>query len=242
MKKFLLVFLLALYVVLFSGCIEGEEKTSEKNTTVDRASESNNAQSEKEIQTPEDKNTTVEFESENSTSNPVEENKSVSKTPPMEVPLEDGFSRYTDDIFGFSVDYPETWEQADVGASLGGKAFNPLGENSYKAVILVNVYSNESEAKWWIADKEMFEAMEKNGRILKFEDVTINGREGTEVVYKSIYLPEESDIAQVSAVFDVEGDYYVFGAAAYENYRSKYEKFFETSLNSFVIDENLKAK
>jgi hypothetical protein len=240
MKRFLLVILLILSVVIFSGCTGGAEKTSEKISTVDKADVSNTTQTEKNNQTSENKNTTVELENEDSTSNPGEE--SVSKTPLIEVALADGFSRYTDDIFGFSVDYPETWEQADVGGSLGGKAFNPPGEDSYKAVILVNVYANESEAKWWTADKETFEAMEKTGRILKFENVTINGREGTEVVYKSIFLPEDSDVAQVSVVFDVDGNYYVFGAAAYENYKSKYEKIFDTSLNSFVIDENLKAK
>lgn len=242
MKKLILVFLLIVSVVLFSGCTGGEVKTSEKSMTVDKASESNNVQPEEDAQISKDKNITVETEGENSASNPVGENEPTSKTPLIEVPQAEGFSRYTDDIFGFSVDYPETWEPVGVIGCLGGMAFKPSGEDFCKSAILINIYSNESEAKWWIADQEMFEAMEQTGRILKFEDVTINGREGTEVVYKSIFLPEEGDVAQINVVFEVEGDYYVFNAFASDNYKSKYEKIIETSLNSFVIDENLKMK
>lgn len=232
MKKFLIVFLLALSVVLFSGCTGEEENTSENNTTVDIVSESNNTQYEG-IHISDDKNITA---------NPVEENESISKTPLIEVPLAKGFSRYTDDIFGFSVDYPETWEQAGVGG-LGGMAFNPSGEDSYSAAILVTVFSNESEAKWWIADKEMFEAAEQSGGVMKFETVTINGREGTELISNPVFLSNsDSTVVACVAVFDVEDYYYTFYAFCSDNYKSNYEKVFETSLNSFVIDENLKAE
>ena len=156
MKKFLLVFLLVFSVVLFSGCTGGGEKTSEKNMTVDKVTESNNTKP-KDIQVSEIQNITAETEGRNSTVNPVKENNSISKTLLVEMPLAKGFARYTDDIFGFSVDYPETWEQGGVGG-LGGRSSNPVNEDSTEqpASIFVTVYSNESEAKPWIGSA-MFE-------------------------------------------------------------------------------------
>jgi hypothetical protein len=129
-----------------------------------------------------------------------------------ELPLAKGFSRYTDDIFRFSVDYPETWEQRSVGG-LGGRSFNPSDEDSHEVSIFVTVYSNESEAKPWIGDKEMFEYMKKSGGVMKFENITVNGREGTEAIYNPMFV-SGSGSAVVCAVFDIEEKYYVFNAFA----------------------------
>lgn len=262
MKKFVLILMLVISVIIFSGCT-GQKQTLEKNTTIEKTTENTNKAPEKaaessnltankipenesiqsqEIKFSESKNLTGKTNDENLTANPLKENKTISKTSIVEVPLTKRFARYTDDVFGFSVDYPETWTPGDVGGCLGGKAFSSSSDpGSSGAAIITCVYSNESEAKFWVGNKEAFEEMKKIGRILKFEKVTINGREGTEVIYKSMFLPE-GDTAQVCVVFDTEDYYYVFSAYAIQDYKSKYEKIIETSLNSFVIDENLKTK
>ncbi|SET01770.1 Uncharacterized conserved protein [Methanococcoides vulcani] len=159
-----------------------------------------------------------------------------------EVPLKEGYIRYSDDVLGFTIDYPEycELEEAFGGEFLAGKTFDQMTTDDWTRLAVL-VYTNESDAKWWlnkdIVDKDI-EELKEVGAISKFETVTINGREGVEVIFdpskiEGMGLPFMTNAFVV--VFDV-GDYYYVVVGMSSDY-DNFNELYENSLNSFVIDE-----
>jgi hypothetical protein len=175
----------------------------------------------------------------------------IDETAIMEVPLKEGYTRYSDDVLGFLIDYPDDWKLGGAGGNtvVGGVAFSAPSQNEVgsMATLGVTVFSNEKNAKWWLQDPEMYdiESLKESGALYKFENVTINGREGFETIYDPWKLlskgsyegPDESTVWFI--VFDVD-DYY-YQVIAFTNNYDQYGDMLETSINSFVIDEEQMA-
>jgi hypothetical protein len=203
-----------------SGCVGEETVSPEENISVNETAELNVTE--------------------------TTEQEPVTETPVIEVPLKEGYTRYSDDILGISIDYPEDWELGIGGGveDVGGVAF--FSPRQTEASLAVIVFSNETNAKVWLQDEMSdIESLKEIGVISKFENVTINGREGVEIIYDGWELlsggryegPEQATMWVV--VFDVE-DYY-YQVMAFTNDYDQYGDMLETSVNSFVIDEEQMA-
>lgn len=218
-KQIWIVYSLILCIVFMSGCVGEETFSPEENISVNDTDESN-----------------------------------IDETAIIEVPLKEGYARYSDDVLGFLIDYPDDWKLGEVGGAGGNTVVGGVGfsspsqtEAESMASLFVTVYSNEIDAKWWLQDPEMhdIESLKESGAIYKFENVTINGREGVETIYDPWKLlsrgsfegPDESTVWFI--VFDVDDHYYQ--VVAFTNNYDQYRDMLETSINSFVIDEEQMA-
>lgn len=229
MKKFLSICFLILCIVFMSGCATEETASPEEDVSTEEAVDLsvNETKDHEEIQA-------------------VEQEPDIN-SPVVEAPLKEGYARYSDDVFGFMIDYPQDWGFSEVGGDgvVGGKGFDYSADDGSMASIIVFVHSNETNAKVWLQDEMSdIEHLKEIGVVSKFESVTINGREGVEIVYDPFKLLtggnyEGPEYTLKMVVFDVK-DYY-YQVTALTNDYDMYGELLENSLNSFVIDEETMA-
>ncbi|MCX9076173.1 MAG: hypothetical protein OIN88_16230 [Candidatus Methanoperedens sp.] len=115
----------------------------------------------------------------------------------VNVTLKAGYKWYQDDDLSYKIGYPENWQINDHGMSMvtvnnisgwfNGVSFSSSSWTSNRppeATILVFVYPNETLAKWWMQDPAYdLEKSKEGGSVTKYGNITINGREGYEVIY-----------------------------------------------------------
>ena len=82
----------------------------------------------------------------------------------------------------------------------------------------------------WESDQGSLEEFKERGIVTEYGEITINDREGYEVVYHM------GTIKIRWIEFTVDDLYYVVSASAPEDEYDKYAETFETAVNSFVIE------
>jgi len=222
-------------VVLFSGCVE-EETTQPIETP---------AVTPTPISTPE-----PEMESPTIISTPTPTPEATWKP---NVTLKSGYTWYQDDEFGYGFGYPEKWEEENLGlgegqeagVSFGSDAITP-STDSPEANVAVVVWSNSTSVRFWESpDWVEHGGLEKGkemGMVSKYGNVTINGREGFEIVFDPFMVGFGSKTPVMKerlVIFTVDDLDYVIMAYANTpegDLYSKYESTFDDVINSFVIE------
>ncbi len=176
----------------------------------------------------------------------------------VNVTLKAGYKWYQDDDLSYKIGYPENWQINNQGMSKivvnnisgwqNGVSFGSPSLTSNKlpeANILVFIYPNETLAKWWMQDPAYgdLDKLKTKGMVSKYGNITINGREGFEVIYNPFFGREMFNIRMV--VFDDAPNNLYYSIWVYANYISgnnqivdlynKYNKTFDDVINSFVF-------
>lgn len=214
-------------ILLFAGCV-GKETTTETPT----ATPAPTSTPEQIVSTP--------------TPNPT-----VVPAPKatLNITLKPGYKWYQDDEFGYRIGYPEDWDQSTVSLDKGiegGIGFSLANDPSGTSisVITVTVYSDPNKAKFW-EDPEFsklgsLEKLKEQGKVLKYGNITLNSREGYEVIYDPLMLAGfRSTPATTSRwiVFTVNDLYYVINAYTSNEWYDKRKGTFEDAINSYVIEK-----
>lgn len=159
----------------------------------------------------------------------------------VNVTLKAGYALYQNDTFGYAFAYPENWTKPNdfglsenqvsgVGFSTFNEPYGSYSQGSSISGIMVVVYSGEPKT-WW---NEMYGGIDnakKQGAVLSYGNVTINGREGFEVI-GNIFGSKGRWI-----IFNVNGLYYVINTYTTEEWYSKRKATFDDVVNSFVIEK-----
>ncbi len=192
MKRKSIVYLIVLTfiasIVLFSGCV-GEKTTAPMETPAADTTPTS---------------TTEQEAVPTSNSTPEQKTTLATSTPEVTVELptlEPGYEWYQNDEFGYKIAYPEDW-----GTSPSGSVFSTYpqeytsiyGEEehlSFYVEIDVLVSSNQTESRFWeygfFIGEEIpigLEELKEQGRIIEYKDITVNGKDGIEVVFDPIIL------------------------------------------------------
>ena len=176
----------------------------------------------------------------------------------VNVTLKAGYKWYQDDDLSYKIGYPENWQINDQGMSMvtvnnisawsNGVSFFSSSWTSNKpseANILVFVYPNETLAKWWMQDPAYdLEKSKEGGSVTKYGNITINGREGYEVIYDPFGSKTHSITIRMVVFDDAPNNLYysisVFASSMSESGQSvdlynKYNNTFDDVINSFVF-------
>jgi len=229
-------------VVLFSGCVE-EETTQPTETPA--VTPTPTSAPEPEMESP----TII------STPTPTPEATATPRATiePPDVTLKPGYKWYQDDEFGFRIGYPKDWEEENLGLGEGQEAGISFGSDAItpstdipEAHVAVVVWSNSTSVRFWEkpgwVEHGGLEKGKEMGMISKYGNVTINGREGFEIVFDPfmtefgsktpvmrervvIFTVDDLDYVVMAYANTPEGDLY-----------SKYESTFDDVINSFVIE------
>lgn len=166
-----------------------------------------------------------------------------------EVTIKPGYKLYQDDEFGYGFVYPENWEQGDFGIGDDQESGVIFGSDTLDsnglpiASFSLVAYSDSTSVKFWetpsfIEHGGLDYAIEI-GMIYEFEDITINGRDGFEIIHNPFWKgPGErkvrmviltvDDLSYVAIVFasdgTLEGDLY-----------DEYESTFDDIINSLIF-------
>lgn len=223
-------------VVLFSGCVEEETTQPTETPAV--------------TPTP---TSTPEQEAASPTTISTPTHTPEATIEPPDVTLKPGYTWYQDDEFGFRIGYPEDWEERNEGSGEGQEAgvsfesdvITPSTDNP-EAFVAVWVLSNSTSLKFWESpdwvERGGLEKGKETGMVLKYGNVTINGREGFEIVFDPFMVGSGSKtpvMRERLVIFTVDDLDYVVMAAANTpdgDLYSKYESTFDDVINSFVIE------
>lgn len=213
-------------ILFFAGCVEEESTISTETPTITASPTS-----------------ALEQEMKSPTSTPE-----ASWEP--NVTLKPGYKWYQDDEFGYGFGYPENYNNLNLGLSEGqksGVAFGLLDpDGPPKAQILVLVYSDLKEVKWWDEPDwvEMggLEKAKELGIVYEYGNITINERKGFQLVYDPLMLmgSKMPTMKLKTVIFTIDDLNYVIMAFANTpegDLYNKYEGTFDDIINSFVIRE-----
>lgn len=145
--------------------------------------------------------------------------------------LASGYEWYQDDEFSYKIGYPENWEKNPLTVSEGQEAGIFFSSTSAPCSISVTVFSDPTQARWWENGQVSLEELKESGMVTEYGEITINDREGYEVVYHPMPTVKSRWIE-----FTVDDLYYVVNVYAPEEEYDKYAETFETAINSFVIE------
>lgn len=166
--------------------------------------------------------------------------------------LESGYKWYQNDTYGYGFGYPENWVDLKLGLSEGqesGVSFGsePLSGNTGfpDAMISAIVYSDPEQIKFWeepsfIEQAGSLEKAKEMGWVLKYGNITINGRTGFEVIYDPMLIGHFSKtptMTKRTVVFTIDDLYYVIEATSSNKLYDKYKSIYEEVINSFIIKE-----
>lgn len=156
----------------------------------------------------------------------------------------EGYTKYVDEEYGFSILYPETWESInfysqeewatidstekgllqegqETGVMFGSDTLNSIGLS--QASIMVMVVSDREQARFWESEE-----YSKMTAIITQTETIINGRQATQ----TINTPWPG-VMMRHIVVDVDDLYYTIIAYANEGTYDKYASTFDTAINSF---------
>jgi len=201
------------------------------------------------------------------TSTPEQETVLPTPTPEVTVELptlEPGYEWYQDDEYGYKIAYPKDWDIMSGKFDLemypqGYLDMYPQGytsiyglEEPLSSYVKINarVTSNQTVYRFW--ETGVFFAMggeipigleelKEQGRIIEYKDITVNGKDGIEVVFDPIILYSGSErLAPPSTtrfVFFTNDDLdYIIMTTSDDRLYSKYKNTFEYVINSFIIN------
>jgi len=176
---------------------------------------------------------------------PVPTQTSTSVAPPVP-----GYKWYHDDEFGYKISYPENWEKwpqtslegQEVGIRFMSDKKKPDG--SEEASIGVAFLSDLKHARWWESPeiKEEWgdkEKLKELGIVVEYGEITVNDREGYEVIFHPLMLAGFRGTPLVKArwiVFNVDSNYYVIDCYSSIDLYEGYVDTFDNAINSFVIE------
>jgi hypothetical protein len=235
---YLIVVIVIASIALFSGCVEEETIAPMETPAVDTTP----------ISTP--------------------EQEIVLPTPTPEVTvlpaLEPGYEWYQDDEYGYKIAYPKDWDtmsgkfdlemypQGYIDMYPQGFTSNFGEEELLSSLVKINVRvtSNQTVFRFWETgvffgmSQEIpigLEELKKQERIVEYNDITVNGKDGIEVVFDPIILYSGSEgLAPPSTtrfVFFTNDDLdYTIMTTSDNRFYSKYKDTFEYVINSFIID------
>ena len=159
-----------------------------------------------------------------------------------DITLEEGYMWYGDDEYDFKIAYPENWDiDYASGVSFHSDTLKPyfniselemLGiseEDNPKlpeAYVYVHVQSDPEKAKWW--------EYQHDTKILDSGNVTINGREGYQLIFD---IDGYGEPTSRTVVFTVNDLYYTITAFSISDSYKENEDIFENIINSFIIME-----
>ncbi len=218
-------------VVLFSGCVEEETTQPTETPAV--------------TPTP-----TSTPEQEAAPPTPMPTPKATWKP---NVTLKSGYTWYQDDEFGYGFGYPEDWEEENIGLGEGQEAGVSFGADvitpstdSPEAHVIVLVWSNSTSLRFWEkpgwVEHGGLEKGKEMGMVSKYGNITINGREGFEIVFDPFMTefgsktPVMSERVVIFTVDDLDYVVMVYANTPEGDLYSKYESTFDDVINSFVIE------
>jgi hypothetical protein len=179
----------------------------------------------------------------------------------VNVTLKAGYKWYQDTDLSYRISYPENWQLNEQGMgtikvnnisgwvnTISFESSSLTSSKPPEAHILVMVYPNETLAKWWKQEPAYgdFDKLKEKGIVSKYGNITINGREGFEVIYDPGKMLGGISMANIRMiVFDSDDLYYqitVFANSVSESAQitdlyNKYNNTFNEVINSFVIDK-----
>ena len=249
MKSIAYLIFLALIasIALFSGCVEEENTASMETPAADVAPTSTPEQ--EAVPTP--------------TQNTTPEQETVLPTPTpeaVELPaLEPGYEWYQDDELGYKIAYPEDWKTGTgTSGTISALDIYPQGytsiygeEESLSSYvsITVRVNSNQTFFRFWetgvlfgLTEVPIgLEELKEQGRIIEYKDITVNGKDGLEVVFDTIVLYSGSEgLAPPSTtqyvLFTNDDLDYIISTNSNNAFYDEYKDTFEYVINSFIID------
>ena len=221
------IFFIQVFIIFFIGCVE--ESGTPTQTPISTI-------------TPEQTAST-------STSTPV---------PTPEVPwmpnitLEPGYEWYQNDTYGYGFGYPENWVDLKLGLSEGqenGVSFGskPLGGNTGfpDAMISAIVYSDPGQIRFWeepgfIEQAGSLEKAKEMGWVLKYGNITINGRTGFEIISDPMLIGKFSKtptMTKRTVIFTIDDIYYVIETTSSNKFYGDYNSIYEEVIDSFLIKE-----
>lgn len=232
--------------IFFLGCIE-DDNTLSKGTTEETATSTSGQ---------EDGESTPAL---TPTALPI--SKTVHKT---DMTLKPGYKWYQDDELGYKIGYPEDWEKMpNMGLTKGQESavmfmpadLEPDPQNMGMPYITIIIYSDSTQSRWWdnpstngngsfsISEGMKVSLSLENGTemgiISDYGPVTINGRDGFEVVLDPVMFVGFSTTPVATSryvVFTVDNLDYTVSTVALNDMDSTYEGIFEDVINSFIIE------
>lgn len=151
--------------------------------------------------------------------------------PASEPTLASGYEWYHDDEFSYKIGYPKNCDKDILTVLEGQEAGIFFTSTSSTCSIGVTVFSDPTQARWWESWQGGLEDYKERGMVTEYGKITINDREGYEVVFKPLPTVKSRWIE-----FTVDDLYYVISVSAQEEEYDKCAKTFETAINSFVIE------
>ncbi len=177
----------------------------------------------------------------------------------VNVTLKSGYKWYQDNNLSYRIGYPENWEVQDHGRVWTVPANNIsrfedwettvtfispsyTSEGMTEADISVHVSPNRTNlANNWSAYGGL-DALKVKGIVAKYGNITINGREGFEVIFDPgrMYLGTPTGTVRY-IIFDTDDLYYQIVARVNTvgDLYSKYNSTFDDVMNSFVIGKQV---
>ena len=246
---YLIVVIVIASIALFSGCVEEENIAPMETPAVD-TSPTSTPEQETVLPTPTPEDTSP-------TSTPEQEIVLPTPTPEVTVELptlDPGYEWYQNDEFGYKIAYPKDW-----GTTSDRSVFSiyPLeytsiyGEEdhlSFYVCIDVLVSSNQTESRFWESGVFVgveipigLEELKEQGRIIEYKDITVNGKDGIEVVFDPIILYSGSErLAPPTTaryvLFTNDDLDYIVQTKLTNAFYDEYKDTFEYVINSFIID------
>lgn len=174
--------------------------------------------------------------------------------------LKAGYEWYQDHNFSYRIGYPENWETSGPGVAnvtvnnVSGKE-NTISfqspsltyDSPHEAYMMVAIYQNPYLAKWWTDPKISLEQLKKDGKVSTYGNITINGREGFEVIYDGgmmLFGRRTYNMRMIEFDDTPHNLYYQITVWAFSSSESgqivdlydKYNSTFNDIINSFVIE------
>ena len=202
------------------------------------------------------------------TSSPEQETVLPTPTPKVTVELptlEPGYEWYQDDEYGYNIAYPKDWDivmLSKFDLEMYPQGYIDMYPQGYTSIygleehissyvkINARVTSNQTVYRFWETGTFFamggeipigLEELKEQGRIIEYKNITVNGKDGIEVVFAPIILYSGSEgLALPSTtrfIFFTKDDLdYTIMTTSDNSFYSKYEDTFEYVINSFIIN------
>jgi hypothetical protein len=177
----------------------------------------------------------------------------------VNVTLKAGYKWYQDTDFSYRIGYPENWTTNPPGilnvtvnnesgwtntvgfVSPSLISLIPNGPRIPEATIMVTVSQNQDLVATNWSEYGGLDALKAKGIVSKYGNITINGREGFEVIYDDGMLLFGRPAGNIRMIgFEANGLYYQISVMASNPEGGLYDKYqstFNDAINSFVIEK-----
>ncbi len=237
MNKIIITISIICFIIILAGCVEEETTISTELPTITASP-----------------NSGQELETESSTQIPT-----VISTPEAtwkpDVTLEPGYEWYQNDEFGYKIAYPKDWgttSNSPVFAIYPLEDTSIFGKEDPLALYVhidVIVSSNQTQSRFWEtgffvgADIPIgLEELKEQERIIEYKNITVNGKDGVELVFSPLILYFGPEVAPSGIpttaryiLFTNNELDYIIQISSSDIFYYEYEDTFEYIINSFII-------